>query len=133
MTPPDDDRSARPDRPRRRPLPRLAFAVALATVLVASLLPPASLPPVHSGWDKADHALAWLALGLLGMHAWPGRATRVMAGLLAYGGAIELLQGLSAWRQAEWADLVADGIGLAAALAVQAGMAAVARYAQRRR
>lgn len=132
MTPPENPRAACPDRPARRFLPRLAFAVALAAVLVASLLPTASLPPVHSGWDKADHALAWLALGLLGMSAWPARTAWVLAGLLAYGGAIELLQGMTTWRQAEWADLLADGVGLAAALAVRAGSAELGRAARRR-
>ncbi|HWS76122.1 MAG TPA: hypothetical protein VN324_13340, partial [Quisquiliibacterium sp.] len=60
---------------------RIGFIAALATVLVLSLLPPPSLPPVHTGWDKADHSLAWLALGLLGMLAWPESKAAVLAGL----------------------------------------------------
>lgn len=110
---------------------RIAFAVALAAVLVVSLLPPSSLPPVHTGWDKADHALAWLALGLLGMLAWPKRKAVVLAGLVAYGGAVELLQGMTGWRQPEWADLLADVLGLAVAVLVSAGMAALARRSRR--
>lgn len=110
---------------------RLGFIAALATVLVLSLLPPSSLPPVHTGWDKADHALAWLALGLLGMVAWPRRKAAVLAGLVAYGGAVELLQGMTGSRQPEWADLLADVLGLVAAAAVFAGMAALARRRRR--
>lgn len=111
---------------------RLAFAAALAAVLVVSLLPPSSLPPVHTGWDKADHALAWLALGLLGMLAWPRRKAAVLAGLVAYGGAVELLQGMTGWRQPEWADLLADVLGLVVAALVFVGMAALARRGRRK-
>ena len=111
---------------------RLAFAAALAAVLVVSLLPPSSLPPVHTGWDKADHALAWLALGLLGMLAWPRRKAPVLAGLVAYGGAVELLQGMTGWRQPEWADLLADVLGLIVAALVFVGMAALARRGRRK-
>jgi hypothetical protein len=39
----------------------------------------------------------------------------VCVGLLAYGGAIELLQGLTDYRTAEWLDWGADAIGLALA------------------
>ncbi len=101
--------------PPSRTALRLAFALALAAVLVLSLLPTASLPPVDTGWDKADHALAWLGLGLLGLAAWPGRAAAVLAGLVAFGGLVECLQGLTGYRYAEWADLLADAIGAAAA------------------
>lgn len=111
---------------------RIGFIAALAAVLVLSLLPPSSLPPVHTGWDKADHALAWLALGLLGMVAWPRRKAAVLAGLVAYGGAVELLQGMTGWRQPEWADLLADVLGLVAAVLVFGGMSAIARRGRRK-
>lgn len=110
-----------PADPARRRLLRIAFAAALLAVLVVSLLPPASLPPVQTGWDKADHALTWLALGLLGMAAWPVHRGQVLGGLAAFGGAVELLQGLTGWRQPEWADLGADLLGLVAAVALLAG------------
>ncbi len=131
MTPSGHDRPPRPQRISPVPIARLAFVAALVAVLVAALLPTAALPPVHSGWDKADHALAWLALGLLGMIGWPGRAPAVLAGLLVYGGAIELLQGFTGWRHAEWADLLADALGLVAALAVRVGAAIAVRAARR--
>lgn len=122
--------------PSRRPagerVLRIGFCAALAVVLVASLLPPTSLPPVHTGWDKADHALTWLALGLLGMQAWPQRKLRVLAGLVVFGGAVELLQGLTGWRQPEGADLLADVLGLVGAVVVHAGMGMLERRTRRR-
>jgi VanZ family protein len=42
----------------------------------------------------------------------------VLAALLAYGGLIEILQSLTPYRSAEWADLLADGLGLAIGLLV---------------
>ena len=100
------------------PLWRLTFFACLLAVLVLSLLPQADLPPVNTGWDKADHAFAYLVLGLLGLAAFPGRVVLVFAGLVAFGGAVEMLQGLTTWRFAEWSDLLADVIGLAAAALV---------------
>jgi VanZ family protein len=110
---------------------RIGFIAALAALLLLSLLPPSSLPPVQTGWDKADHALAWLALGLLGMLAWPQRKGAVLVGLVAYGGAVELLQGMTGWRQPEWADLLADVLGLVAAVLVFGAMTALARRTRR--
>lgn len=119
-------------RPAAEPILRLGFFAALTVVLVASLLPPASLPPVHTGWDKADHALTWLGLGLLGMLAWPQRKFRVLAGLVVFGGAVELLQGLTGWRQPEWADLLADLLGLVGAVVLRACLAGLSRPARPR-
>lgn len=88
-------------------------------MLALSLWPVSELPPINTGWDKTDHVAAFVVLGLLGLPAWPSHRARVLAGLLLYGGLIEVLQGLTAYRQADWIDWVADavGIGLAALLA----------------
>lgn len=99
---------------------RLAFAAVLLGVLVLSLLPPSAGSLVTVGWDKANHASAFLALGVLGQAAYPGRTALVTVGLLAYGVAIEVLQGMTAWRSAEAGDLLADAIGIVAALAAVA-------------
>ena len=90
---------------------RLAFVLSLAGVLVLSLAPatPASLT---TGWDKTNHLLGFAVLGLLGLWSYPGRAVPVLLGLLAYGGLIEVLQSLTPYRLAEWADLLADALGL---------------------
>lgn len=35
-----------------------------------------------------------------------------MAGLLLYGGLIEVLQSFTPYRVAEWGDIIADGLGV---------------------
>lgn len=89
---------------------RHAFHALLATILVLSLLPP-SAPLPTTGWDKSNHLLGFALLGWLGMRAHPGRVGWVLAGLLAYGALVELLQSLTPYRFAEWGDLLADALG----------------------
>ena len=91
---------------------RWAFAVGLVLMLVVALLPP-QVPMFSTGWDKANHALAFAILAVLGLASYPRRMALVLIGLLAYGGLIELLQGLTPYRTAEWLDVGADGVGLA--------------------
>ena len=83
----------------------------MASVLALCLMPPAQHLP-STGWDKANHALAFAVLAVLGLAAYPARAARVLPGLLAFGAAIELLQSLTGYRTAEWFDLLADAAGL---------------------
>ena len=90
---------------------RILLALAMLGILVVSILPPSPDLP-STGWDKGNHMLGFGTLGLLGTRGWPGRTWAVMAALLAYGGLIEVLQSLTPDRSAEWADLLADGIGL---------------------
>lgn len=112
----------------RGALIRPAFWLAAAAVLVLSLWPSPEPPPVSTGWDKSDHVVAWLALGLLGIGAY-GNRPRLWGALLAYGGAIELLQGLTDYRTADWGDWFADAIGIGMALV----LCAVARRCFRSR
>jgi VanZ family protein len=100
---------------------RTAFILCVLSVLTLALLPDAApLMLVSTGWDKANHVLAFFVLGMLGLRAFPGAAWRVAAGLLGYGALIELLQGMTTWRTAEWQDLLPDLIGITAALGVLA-------------
>jgi len=55
---------------------------------------------------------------------------RWLLGLLVYGGLLEIAQGLTPNRQAEWADLLADALGLLLALGLAQGWQ---RWQQRRR
>ncbi|OUL99430.1 VanZ family protein [Variovorax sp. JS1663] len=87
------------------------WSVALA-MLVLSILPPSPQLPT-TGWDKSNHVLGFAVLMMLGRWAYPKRAVSLLLlGLLGYGAAIECLQSLTPDRFAEWADLLADGIGL---------------------
>lgn len=92
---------------------RLALAGVLIVVLVLSLLPLGPDAPT-TGWDKTNHLLAFATLAVLGCLAYPGRIPRTLLALLAYGAVIEILQSFTDYRSAEWADLLADAIGLVA-------------------
>ena len=94
---------------------RLAFWAAVAGVSVGSLTPATYLPPQGFDiWDKAQHALAFVFLGGLSLLAFSQRTLRVLAGLLVYGGLIELAQAATGWRVGDWADWLADVIGVSA-------------------
>lgn len=91
----------------------------LATLLLAVVvgylaLTPVPPPEFTTGWDKLNHGLAFTALawsGCLGMTD-PRRRMPLLCLLLGFGAAIELLQLGVPGRSSEWADLLADGIGL---------------------
>ena len=107
----------------RTPMPhlrRLALAFFVLSLLVISYLALSPTPPKAAdlGWDKLNHFGAFGTLTILGGLAWPGRRLLLAAGLLAYGGLIEILQTQVPGRSAEWVDLLADGIGILLGLAV---------------
>lgn len=110
-----------------------AMGIALA-ILVGSLLPGPAVAAMGV-WDKLEHAFAYgaLTLWLCGMFGrdrcgWPA------AGSFALGALVELLQvGLTNDRVGELADLLANGIGIAAALTLAwAGLAGWAQRVERR-
>jgi VanZ family protein len=94
---------------------RTATVLTAAAVLMLALSP-APPPTLSTGWDKANHLLAFATLGGLASQGW--RSAWTWACLLAFGGAIELLQALTPTREASWADLGADALGLALAALV---------------
>jgi VanZ family protein len=96
---------------------RWSFWLACALVIVGSLIPTDQLPPLALDvWDKAQHAFAFAGLFVLGAWAYPRRVLWIALGLLMLGGAIELLQWQTGWRIGEWADWIADAIGVAVAM-----------------
>jgi VanZ family protein len=82
-----------------------------AAILVLALLP-TEAPIPSTGWDKSNHVLAFGVLAMLGCLAYPGRIVPVLSGSILYGGLIEVLQSFTSYRFAEWADVVADTIGV---------------------
>lgn len=97
---------------------RLSFWLACGAVVAGSLTPAAHLPPLAFDlWDKAQHALAFAVLTVLGLGGYgPARYRPVCVGLLGFGAGIELAQWLSGWRHGDLLDLSADGVGIAAGL-----------------
>ena len=92
---------------------KFIFGSALIAVMVLALLPTEMLTaPVFDWWDKAQHALAFSVLTLLGFAALPGRMLPVVTGLVLYGVLIELAQLAVGWRFAEWQDVLADSVGV---------------------
>jgi VanZ family protein len=101
---------------------RVVLAGACLGVLTLALLPTDRLPTsVFNLWDKAQHAFAFTLLGGLALRAFPRMALRALVGLAIFGGLIESAQWLVGWRSAEWADWVADIVGLLLALVLSRG------------
>lgn len=101
--------------PRARRLWMAVFVVLCVVTLVAALLP-AERAPEATGWDKLDHALAFGALGAVGVLAmrWMRRGVALVLPLLtAFGALIELLQLFVPSRMADLQDLLADVVGAA--------------------
>lgn len=95
---------------------RTAFWSACLAVAVLSLLPAEQLPAVaFNWWDKAQHALGFALLGVLGLLGYRQRPLRVVWGLLVFGVLIELAQAATGWRYGDWQDWLADALGVAGA------------------
>jgi VanZ family protein len=106
--------------PRMRPW-RWALLLLAVLITVLALLP---APPrqMDLGWDKLNHVFAFAAMAVCAVFGWRDSRTALLAvllALLAFGGAIELVQLQVPNRSGEWSDLGADaiGIGLGALLA----------------
>lgn len=99
---------------------RLAFLVVLGVSTAIALLPGPAGAPSLLGWDKLDHVIAFAALALLARGGWPAMRRGLAAGmLLAYGTVLEVAQAHPlVGRTASLADIVADGLGIAAGFAL---------------
>ncbi len=104
--------------PERRVLWRALLAVMLIAITWLALSP---APPktVDTGWDKANHALAFGSLAFAGVWAWcphPRQWYWLVLALLAYGVGIEVAQSFVPPREADLKDVLADGVGIAIGL-----------------
>jgi VanZ family protein len=88
--------------------------MAVVAGIVLALRPAPEHPePWFAHADKVQHGVAFAVLFGLG---WLGQLrplARLCAGLLLLGAAIEVAQSFTATRTAEWADLLADAVGIA--------------------
>jgi VanZ family protein len=90
---------------------RLLAWCALLTVVAGSLHPAPPLPEFQ--WsDKLFHIVAYFGLMVLFGEAYPNRLRTAALGLIMLGMLLELLQGLSGTRFAEWSDAVANTLGV---------------------
>ena len=111
--------------PLRYPLRwQIAGIVLLLLALAISLLPEIPFWPdnMHSPFKLSDKVLHVVAFALLALW-FSGQFSRrsfvgLAAGLLAFGGLVEVLQGMTTYRSAEWLDLTADAGGIAIGLAI---------------
>jgi VanZ family protein len=104
--------------PERRPLWR---ALLLALLIAITWLALSPVPPetMDTGWDKANHLFAFGSLAFASVWAqWPQprRWGWLVLALLAYGVGIEAAQSFLPPREADWHDVVADGLGIALGL-----------------
>ena len=102
-----------------QPYAKALFWVMCGTVLAGALAPQADTPQLFALADKVAHTLAFVALALVGLRAYPSRMLTVCVLLIALGGLIEVIQGYTSTRSQEWEDFFADilGVGLGALLA----------------
>ena len=97
---------------------RWRWLLAGLAVMVSWLaLSPAPPDGLDTGWDKLNHAGAFAVLTVVSIFAFARSQRnlwRLLVGLLCYGAAIEVAQSFTPTRSAEWGDLLADLIGMAA-------------------
>jgi VanZ family protein len=92
---------------------KLLFFLVLAFFTILTLIPAPSVPRVFEFWDKAQHALAYAVLAVIGCYAFSPRAQLVAFGLLIHGALIEVLQStLTTTRFGDVTDWFADAFGI---------------------
>ncbi len=96
---------------------QVLWLAALALGLAAGLLPAHTMPDGVQVNDLVAHAVACFLLGALAYLAFGYRRAFfwALAGLVLYGGAIEVLQAFVPNRYPSLADFVADALGVALA------------------
>ncbi len=92
---------------------KLSFWGLLTVTVWLSLVPVDQRPSAFNFWDKAQHALGFAVLAFTGLLSYPRHLRLLILGLVLLGLGIEYAQYLSGWRQGDWADWLADCVGLA--------------------
>lgn len=101
-----------------RPLRLTLYGVATLILLAMCLVPQQDLPSAPMG-DKIEHTIAWFILTGTGLLLSHQRPLAIGAYAIGLGVLVEALQATMGFgRHGDWRDLVADSLGVAAALAV---------------
>lgn len=102
-----------------QPFARALFWILCLAVLAGALAPQSDVPQLFALADKVVHTLAFAALALVGLRAYPRHLLIVCVLLVALGGLIEIIQGYTSTRAQEWEDFLADilGVGFGSLLA----------------
>lgn len=101
-----------------RPVRLGLYALAAVILLVLCVLPSEELPDPGTG-DRFEHTAAWFVLTATGYVLAPRRPWAIAAFALAYGAAVEVLQGAApTGRHSDPLDFAADALGVAIALAL---------------
>lgn len=117
-----DSHGARRRRAYDEMMKRVALIAAwiLAVLVVVFTLGPVSDRP-QFGHPQGERFIGFFALGLCWAAAYPGRAWRVLLGLLAAAAMLEAAQGLVPGRDPGAPDALAKMAGAAVAVAIVAG------------
>jgi VanZ family protein len=104
----------------------LVLLVVLSLTICWLAFSPAPPRRIDTGWDKANHALAFTVLAFTAeMAFWPVVARRRLnvLGLLTFGVFIEVVQSGIPGRSADALDVLADGVGIGLGLTAVALLA----------
>lgn len=99
-----------------QPLWRSVLIISAAAIIyLATTSQPYPIPSAAS--DKVNHILAFFQLAVVTRLAWPALGkVWVIAGLMAFGLAIEVVQAQLPYRTFAISDILADGVGIAIGL-----------------
>jgi VanZ family protein len=100
---------------------KFLFWTSFVAINILALSPAPYLPPleIFNWWDKAQHAIAFGALAVLAVLAYPEASRLLIAVLLmGQGVLIEVLQYYGGYRFGDWQDAAADGVGVLLGLAM---------------
>ena len=110
----------------------VVLTIALATVIAALTLTPPVPVDMPAGSDKSYHFLAFMALALPLSTVRPRWSPALLIAFTAYGAAIEVIQPYVG-RSREFADIVADVLGVASGLVLGLLVGTVIRRGWRER
>jgi hypothetical protein len=101
---------------------RAAGWILVLAIVIGSLIP-LGQRGMFAGFDKVEHLVGYALLmyWFAALHA-PARRIWFALAFVALGGALELAQGATGWRNADSLDLLADAVGVALGWALARGI-----------